>query len=185
MSGRHCRSRRCVHPRLCSPLRRVLLRISRRHPSKWRPVAGALSPVADGHLGSWGALRSGACGSTISMGLTTWLSPCRVPAGIEWPSDGTEQRCSRLGLISCSLRLGYAAQVWTVGSLLVAYDSSSTGWRSRRAVEDKVCAGVRRISSAPPLCAPARVIPGRTLLEAEVSGWLPLLPSISLYADCR
>lgn len=76
------------------------------------------------------------------MGLTPWLSPCRVAAGIEWTSDGTEQRCSRLGLLSCSLRLGYAAQVWTVGSVLVAYDSTATGWRSRRAIEDKVCAGV-------------------------------------------
>ncbi len=72
------------------------------------------------------------------MDLILSLSPCRVAAGIEWTSDGTEQRCSRLGLLSCSLRLGYAAQVWTVGSLLVAYDSSSTGWRSRHAIEDKV-----------------------------------------------
>jgi hypothetical protein len=126
----------------CSPLMRALLRISWRHPSKRRPVAGAFSSVTDGHPGSWGALRSGARGSTMFMGLTPWLSPCRVAAGFECSSYGTEHRCSWLDPISCSLRLRYAAQFWTVDSLWLAYESSSTVLRSRRAIEDKVCAGV-------------------------------------------
>jgi hypothetical protein len=76
------------------------------------------------------------------MGLTPWLSPCRVAAGFECSSYGTEHRCSWLDPISCSLRLRYAAQFWTLDSLWLAYESSSTVWRSRRAIEDKVCAGV-------------------------------------------
>jgi hypothetical protein len=37
-------------------------------------------------------------------------------------------------------------------------------------------------SLAPPLCAPARVIPGQTLVEGEGRGWLPGLPSTTNYA---
>jgi hypothetical protein len=74
------------------------------------------------------------------------------------------QRCSGLDLNGCDPGPGYAARDVTQGAFAVAYRSSATGWRPRCATEDVVACG---ISGTPPACAPARVIPGRTLLEGE------------------
>ena len=76
-----------------------------------------------------------------------------------------EKRCSGLDLLGCDPGSGYATQdVRTRETELV--------YRSLRLRDDARAASpsspvVCRIVGAPPLCAPARVLPGRTVLEGE------------------
>jgi hypothetical protein len=76
-----------------------------------------------------------------------------------------EKRCSGLDLLGCDPGPGHAARgIQQAGIGTGVSLSAATGWRSRHASAFTV---VCRIVGAPPLCAPARVIPGRTLLEGE------------------
>ena len=76
-----------------------------------------------------------------------------------------EKRCSRLDLLGCDPGPSYAARGFNTReaelasrSLLLRDDA-----RAASASSQVLC----RIVGAPPLCAPARVFPGRTLLEGE------------------
>ena len=76
-----------------------------------------------------------------------------------------EKRCSGLDLLGCDPGPGYAAQGFNMQESALAYRSLRLrdGVRATPSRSPVVC----RIVGAPPLCAPARVIPGRTLLEGE------------------
>jgi len=76
-----------------------------------------------------------------------------------------EKRCSELDLLSCDQRSGYAARDFKTRETGVAYDSLRLrdGVRATPSSSPLVC----RIVGAPPLGAPARVFPGRTLWEGE------------------
>jgi hypothetical protein len=76
-----------------------------------------------------------------------------------------EKRCSELDLLGCDPGSGYAALRFNTRESKVAYRSLQLrdGVRATPSSSPVVC----RIVGAPPLCAPARVIPGRTLLEGE------------------
>ena len=128
----------------------------------------------------WGALAPVAR-FTAGISRSTWSgvwwnhdSPVWGLAGKE-NDHGSGERCSGLDLISGDRGPGYAARginnrgIRSGVSLLrlrgdVLATSPSSPW-------------VSRISSAPPLCAPARVIPGRTLLGVKV-GFAPV-PSLN------
>ena len=76
-----------------------------------------------------------------------------------------EKRCSWLDLLGCDPGSGYVARGVNTRETGLAY-------RSVRLRDDVRAASsssplVCRIVGAPPLCPPARVIPGRTLLEGE------------------
>lgn len=75
------------------------------------------------------------------------------------------KRCSGLELLSCDHGSGYAARGCNTRETELAYGSLRVrdDVRAASSSSHRVC----RISGAPPLCAPARVIPGRTLLECE------------------
>jgi hypothetical protein len=76
-----------------------------------------------------------------------------------------EKRCSGLDLFGCDPGPGYAAQDFNTRETELAYRSLrlQDGARAAPSRSPVVC----RIVGAPPLCTPARVIPGRTLLEGE------------------
>jgi hypothetical protein len=76
-----------------------------------------------------------------------------------------EKRCSGLDLLGCDPGSGYAARDLRTRETELAYRSLQLRDDARAASSSSpvVC----RIVGAPPLCAPARVIPGRTLLEGE------------------
>jgi hypothetical protein len=76
-----------------------------------------------------------------------------------------EKRCSGLDLLGCDPGSGYATRGFNTRETKLAY-------RSLRLRDDARAASPRspvvcRIVGAPPLCAPARVIPGRTLVKGE------------------
>jgi hypothetical protein len=121
-------------------------------PTGRRPVGGALAPVTDHGPGIWGRTRSGVCGSRIA---------CQGLAGKEG-DHVWEKRCSGLDLLGCDPGPGYAARVFNLRETELAYGSLRLrdGVRATSSSSRWVC----RISGAPPLFAPARVIPGRTLL---------------------
>jgi hypothetical protein len=124
-------------------------------PTGRRPVRGALAPVA--------AVSSSH--QELPVGCL-WFTRCLSGAWQGRNGDHVwEKRCSGLDLLGCDPGSGYAAlDVRTresevaCGSLLLRDDARATSPSS-----PVVC----RIVGAPPLCAPARVIPGRTLLEGE------------------
>ncbi len=141
-------------------------------PTGRRPVGGALAPVADHRLGIWGSIGSGVCGFTRRM------------SGAWQERNGDhvwEKRCSELDLLGCDPGSGYAALRFNTRESEVAYRSLllRDGVRATPPSSPVVC----RIVGAPPLCAPARVIPGRTLLEVEgrvgsrASPQLQIMPS--------
>ena len=126
----------------------------RKSPIGRRPVGGALAPVADHGLGSWGRSRSGVWG--FRRGLSgAWQARKGDRVG--------EKRCSGLDLLGCDPSSGYVARGVKWRELKLAYRSLRLrdGLRARPSSSP----WVSRILGAPPLVAPARVIPGRTLLE--------------------
>jgi hypothetical protein len=70
-----------------------------------------------------------------------------------------------LDLLGCDHGSGYTAQGFNMRETGVAYGSLRLrdGIRATPSGSQLLC----RIVGAPPLCAPARVFPGRTLLEGE------------------
>jgi hypothetical protein len=74
-----------------------------------------------------------------------------------------EKRCSGLDLLGCDPGSGYAARGFNTRETELAYRSPRLRDDARVASPSSPC--VCRIVGAPPLCTPARVIPGRTLLE--------------------
>jgi hypothetical protein len=148
--------------------------------SEIRSAALALVPPT-GRRPMWGRLHTGCGGS-----LLTPRTAGRVSVVHAWPAlcltgEGRNhvsgKRCSELDLLGCDSSSGCAARGFNTRatelascSLLIRDDV-----RAASSSSPVVC----RIVGAPPLCAPARVIPGRTLLEGEGRGWLPGLPSIA------
>ena len=90
-----------------------------------------------------------------------------------------EKRCSELDLLGCDPGSGYAALRFNMRESEVAYRSLllRDDARATSPSSPVVC----RIVGAPPLCAPARVIPGRTLLGVKV-GSAPI-PSLNFKLD--
>ncbi len=76
-----------------------------------------------------------------------------------------EKRCSGLDLLGCDPGPGYAARGVHTRETELAYRSLPLRDDARAAPPSSpvVC----RIVVAPPLCAPARVVPGRTLVDGE------------------
>ena len=122
-------------------------------PTGRRPVGGALAPVA--------AVTSSHQGLPVGC---LWFTHDLSGAWQERNGDHVwEKRCSRLDLLGCDLGPGYAARDLRTRESEVAYGSLRLrdGVLAAPSSSPVVC----RIVGAPPLCAPARVIPGRTLLE--------------------
>jgi hypothetical protein len=119
------------------------------------PWGGALAPVA--------AVTSSHQGLPVGcLSFTHDLSG----AWQEWNGDHVwEKRCSGLDLLGCDPGSGYAARDFKTRETGLAYGSLRLGDGVRAAPSSSpvVC----RIVGAPPLCAPARVITGRALLEGE------------------
>jgi len=93
-------------------------------------------------------------------------------------SNGAEQRCSGLDLLSCVLGLDYASQGFRMGILFssVLLDNYGMAFAPRhRGQLTHTDLESHSSSIAPPLRTPARVIPGRTLLEVKV-GLVPTPP---------
>ena len=124
-------------------------------PTGRRPVGGALAPVA--------AATSSHQGLPVGC---LWFTH-----DLSWAWQGREgdhvweKRCSRLDLLGCDPDPGYAARGFNTRETELAYRSLRLRDDARAASSSSpvVC----RIVGAPPLCAPARVLPGRTLLEGE------------------
>ena len=146
--------------------------------SEIRSAALALVPPT-GRRPMWGRLHTG-CGGYLLTPRTAgrvsvvhaWPALCLTGEGRNHVSG---KRCSELDLLGCDPGSSYAARGFirretelASCSLLIRDDA-----RAASPSSPVVC----RIVGAPPLCAPARVIPGRTLLEGEGRGWLPGLPS--------
>jgi hypothetical protein len=132
-------------------------------PTGRRPVGGALAPVAavtSSHQGlPVGCLSFTHDLSTAAQKPSAWAWQGRKGDHV-W-----EKRCSRLDLLGCDPGSGYATQEVRTRETELAYRSLLLRDDARAASPSSpvVC----RIVGAPPLCAPARVIPGRTLLENE------------------
>ena len=124
-------------------------------PTGRRPVGGALAPVADLSLGIW---------DSIGSGVVVHASPVWGLAGKAWRSRLGEEMLG-LDLLGCDPGPGTAARVFNTRETEVAYGSLRLrdGVRAASPSSPVVC----RIVGAPPLCAPAWVIPGRTLWEGE------------------
>jgi hypothetical protein len=119
------------------------------------PCRGALAPVA--------AVSSSHQGLPIGC-----LSFTRCLSGAWQERNGDhvwEKRCSGLDLLGCDPGSGTAARGFNMRESEVAYGSLRLrdGVRAAPSSSAVVC----RIVGAPPLGAPARVIPGRTLGEGE------------------
>jgi hypothetical protein len=124
-------------------------------PTGRRPVGGALAPVA--------AATSSHQGLPVGC---LWFTHDLSGAwqGRNW-DHVWEKRCSGLDLLGCDPGPGYAARGFNTRETELAYRSLQLRDDARAASSSSpfVC----RIVGAPPLCAPARVLPGRTLLEGE------------------
>ena len=124
-------------------------------PTGRRPVGGALAPVA--------AVSSSHQGLPVGcLWFTNDLSGAWQGRNGDHVSG---KRCSRLDLLGCDPGSGYAARGFNTRETELAYRSLLLRDDARAASPSSpvVC----RIVGAPPLCAPARVLPGRTLLEGE------------------
>jgi hypothetical protein len=124
-------------------------------PTGRRPVGGALAPVA--------AVTSSHQGLPVGC---LWFTHRLSGAWQERTGDHVwEKRCSGLDLLGCDPGSGYAARGVNTRETELAYCSVRLRDDARAASSSSpvVC----RIVGAPPLCAPAQVIPGRTLLEGE------------------
>ena len=117
-------------------------------------MGGALAPVA-AVTSSHKVCRSGVWGFTNDLS-GAWQERSRDHV---WA-----KRCSRLDLLSCDLSSGYAAQ-----GLRTRKSEVACGSLQLRADVHAAPASSLELACpiAPPLCAPARVMPGRTLLEGE------------------
>ncbi len=132
-----------------------------------------------------GRLSTGCGSEPWHLGLDRvgclWFTRCLSGAWQGRKGDHVwEKRCSGLDLLGCDPGSGYAALRFNTresevacGSLLLRDDARATSPSS-----PVVC----RIVGAPPLCAPARVIPGRTLWEGEGRVGSRAPPSTSKYA---
>jgi hypothetical protein len=124
-------------------------------PTGRRPVGGALAPVA--------AVTSSHQGLPVGC---LWFTHA-----LSWAWQGRkgdhvwEKRCSRLDLLGCDPGPGTAARGFNTREAELAYRSLLLRDDARAASPSSpvVC----RIVVAPPLCAPAPVFPGRTLVEGE------------------
>jgi hypothetical protein len=120
-----------------------------------RPVGDALAPVA----------TISSSHQELPVGCL-WFTHDLSGAWQERNGDHVwEKRCSRLDLLGCDPGSGYAARDFKTRETAVAYRSLQLrdGVRAASPSSPVVC----RIVGAPPLCAPARVIPGRTVWEGE------------------
>ena len=116
-------------------------------------MGGALAPVA--------AVTSSHQGLPVGC---LWFTHDLSGAWQERTGDHVwEKRCSGLDLLGCDHGPGYAARDFNTQETELAYRSLLLRDDARAASPSSpvVC----RIVGAPPLCAPARVISGRTLLE--------------------
>jgi hypothetical protein len=118
-------------------------------------VGGALAPVADHRLGIWGLT------DRVSV-FHAW--PVWGLAGKGW-DHVSGKRCSGLDLLGCDPGPGYAARDLNTRGTELAYRSLRLRDGVRAAPSSSRL--MPRMLGVPPLCAPARVIPGRTLLEGE------------------
>ena len=124
-------------------------------PTERRPVEGALAPVA--------AVNSSHQGLPVGC---LWFTHDLSGTWQERKGDHVcEKRCSRLDLLGCDPGSGYAARGFKRRGTELAYRSLQLRDEARAASSRSLV--VCRIVGAPPLCAPARVIPGRTLWEGE------------------
>ena len=124
-------------------------------PTGRRPVGGALAPAA--------AVTSSHQGLPVGC---LWFTHALSGAWQGRKGDHVwEKRCSRLDLLGCDPGPGYAARGFNTREAELAYRSLQLRDDVRAASPSSpvVC----RIVGAPPLCAPARVLPGRTLVEGE------------------
>jgi len=124
-------------------------------PTGRRPVGGALAPVA--------AVTSSHQGLPVGcLCFTHDLSGAWQERNGDHVSG---KRCSRLDLLGCDPGSGYAARGFNTRETELAYRSLLLRDDARAASSSSpvVC----RIVGAPPFCAPARMFPGRTLLEGE------------------
>ena len=78
-----------------------------------------------------------------------------------------EKRCSELDLLGCDPGSGYAALRFNMRESELAYGSLLLRDGVLAAPPSSLVVLQPFDSLAPPLCAPARVVPGRTLLEGE------------------
>ena len=127
------------------------------HPNRKAPRGGRLSTGCGCSPWHLGPIRSGVCGFTHAL---SWAWQGRDGDHV-W-----EKRCSGLDLLGCDPGSGYAARGLNTRGTELAYRSLRLRDDARAASPSSPC--VCRIVGAPPLCAPARVIPGRTLLEGRV-----------------
>jgi hypothetical protein len=124
-------------------------------PTGRRPVGGALAPVA--------AVTSSHQGLPVGC---LWFTH-----DLSWAWQGRNgdhvsgKRCSRLDLLGCDPGSGTAARGFNTLETELAYRSLPLRDDARAASPSSPC--VCRIVGAPPLCAPAPVFPGRTLVEGE------------------
>ena len=128
-----------------------------------RPVGGALAPVA--------AATSSQQGLPVGcLWFTNDLSTAaQKPSAWAWQGRNGDhvsgKRCSRLDLLGCDPCSGYAARGFNTRETELAYRSLLLRDDARAASPSSPA--VCRIVGASPLCAPARVLPGRTLVEGE------------------
>ncbi len=124
-------------------------------PTGRRPVGGALAPVA--------AVTSSHQGLPVGC---LWFTHDLSGAWQGRNGDHVSgKRCSGLDLLGCDPSSGTAVRGFNTGETELAYRSLllRDGIRAVPSSSPFVC----RIVGAPPLCAPARVLPGRTLVEGE------------------
>lgn len=124
-------------------------------PSRKAPRGGALAPVADHRLGIWGLT------DRVSV-FHAW--PVWGLAGKGW-DHVSGKSCSGLDLLGCDPGPGYVARDLNTRGTELAYRSLRLRDGVRAAPSSSRL--MPRMLGVPPLCAPARVIPGRTLLEGE------------------
>jgi hypothetical protein len=124
-------------------------------PTGRRPVGGALAPVA--------AVTSSHQGLPVGC---LWFTHDLSGAWHGRKGDHVwEKRCSGLDLLGCDPGSGYAARGFNTRETELA--SRSLLLRDDVRAASPSSPVVCRIVGAPPLCAPARVLPGRTLVEGE------------------
>jgi hypothetical protein len=124
-------------------------------PTGRRPVGGALAPVA--------AVTSSHQGLPVGC---LWFTHDLSGAWQGRKGDHVwEKRCSGLDLLGCDPGSGYAARGFNTRETELA--SRSLLLRDDVRAASPSSPVVCRIVGAPPLCAPARVLPGRTLVEGE------------------
>ena len=125
-------------------------------PNRKAPRGGRLSTGRGSSPWHLGPIRSGVCGFTHALS-GAWQG--------RKGDHVCEKRCSMLDLLGCDPGPGTAARGFNTRKSEVAFRSLRLrdGVRATPSSSPVVC----RIVGAPPLGAPAQVIPGRTLWEGE------------------